>query len=56
MPIHWGAFSLAMHSWTDPIERVTTKATELQVPITTPLIGEPVILGHTAPRTAWWRP
>lgn len=56
MPIHWGAFSLAMHSWTDPIERVTKEAAARQVPITTPLIGQPVILNGSAPKTAWWRP
>ncbi|WP_276496957.1 MBL fold metallo-hydrolase [Pontibacter litorisediminis] len=56
MPIHWGAFALALHSWTDPIERVTKEARELQVPITTPLIGQPVILHQAAPRSNWWRP
>ncbi|WP_235861470.1 MBL fold metallo-hydrolase [Pontibacter flavimaris] len=56
MPIHRGAFSLAMHSWTDPIQRVTKRAAELKVPITTPLIGEPVLLHRAAPHTKWWRP
>jgi len=32
MPIHWGAFKLALHSWTDPVERVTKKASELGIP------------------------
>ena len=54
MPIHWGAFALAMHSWTDPIERVSKKARELRVPMTTPRIGEPIILNRNIPQTAWW--
>lgn len=33
MPIHWGSFVLAMHSWTDPVERVVLKAEELGMPI-----------------------
>ncbi|RDV16885.1 MBL fold metallo-hydrolase [Pontibacter diazotrophicus] len=55
MPIHWGAFTLAMHSWTDPIERATNKAAELRVPVTTPRIGEPVILQSKVPQQDWWR-
>jgi len=54
MPIHWGSFALAMHSWTDPIERVSKRARELRVPMTTPRIGEPIILDRSIPRTAWW--
>ena len=55
MPIHWGAFTLAMHSWTDPIERAIEKARELNVAVTTPRIGEPVVLNHVVPREEWWR-
>ena len=33
MPIHWGAFKLALHSWTDPIERVSRKAEELKTAV-----------------------
>ncbi|MBX0334261.1 MBL fold metallo-hydrolase [Pontibacter sp. HSC-14F20] len=54
MPIHWGGFALAMHSWTDPIERVTKKAKELNVPMTTPRIGEPIILKRQIPQSKWW--
>ncbi len=55
MPIHWGAFSLAMHSWTEPIERVTAEAARLKVPMTTPRIGEAIVLGKKVPGKAWWR-
>jgi L-ascorbate metabolism protein UlaG (beta-lactamase superfamily) len=55
MPIHWGAFTLAMHSWTEPIERAKKNAKELQVPITTPHIGEPVMLHQKVPKQDWWR-
>lgn len=44
MPIHWGAFKLAMHSWTDPVERVTKKANALNLPVIVPQIGEPISL------------
>ncbi|MEO0331577.1 MAG: MBL fold metallo-hydrolase, partial [Bacteroidota bacterium] len=56
MPIHWGAFRLALHSWTDPIERVTTKASQLQMPTTTPKVGETFTLnGSAPPNTIWWK-
>lgn len=55
VPIHWAAFSLAFHSWTDPIERVTKASRERGVAIATPKIGEPVILGAAEyPAAKWW--
>jgi len=56
MPIHWGAFRLAFHSWQDPAERVTKKAKELGVKVTTPRIGEPLIIGDGCyPQNHWWQ-
>jgi len=55
MPIHWGSFALAMHTWTDPVVRVVAAAQELGVPITTPRIGEVLDLGgNTWPSEPWW--
>lgn len=55
MPIHWGAFKLAMHTWTDPIERVAKKAKELQIDLVAPQIGEPVYIeADTKTQTPWW--
>lgn len=56
LPIHWAAFTLALHSWTDPIERVTQAAASQDQQVTTPRIGQPVIIGDPDyPRSAWWR-
>nr|WP_246294474.1 MBL fold metallo-hydrolase [Paenibacillus planticolens] len=56
IPIHWGAFTLAFHLWTDPIERVTKAATEQKVKIATPKIGETVVIAaKEIPSNAWWR-
>lgn len=55
MPIHWGAFVLALHTWKDPVERVTKRAEELNMPVATPRIGEPIILEISEKPTArWW--
>ncbi|PFW55084.1 hypothetical protein COE58_06010 [Bacillus cereus] len=56
LPIHWGAFTLALHEWSDPIERVTKEAKRLGVNITTPQIGESITLkSKDYPSAAWWR-
>ncbi len=54
MPIHWGSFKLALHSWTDPVERVTKKARELEIPMVTPQIGEFILLDDLNNNTTWW--
>ncbi|MDJ1476084.1 MBL fold metallo-hydrolase [Bacillus sp. LS15-K4] len=56
LPIHWGAFTLSLHEWSDPIERVTKEAKRLGINITTPQIGESITLKSTDyPSSAWWR-
>lgn len=56
VPIHWGAFTLALHEWSDPIERVTKEANRLGVNIATPQIGEAIALqSKDYPTAAWWR-
>lgn len=55
MPIHWGAFKLALHEWTDPIVRASNKAKELNVKMATPIIGEAIVLnGEKYPSENWW--
>lgn len=55
MPIHWAGFKLALHSWTDPIERVAKKAKELSIPLVTPQIGEPVFTSQNDQFfEKWW--
>lgn len=55
MPIHWGAFTLALHDWTDPVERFTAKAKELNLQTTTPRIGEAILLNPGIfPEERWW--
>ncbi|WP_371320207.1 MBL fold metallo-hydrolase [Chengkuizengella axinellae] len=56
IPIHWGAFTLSLHEWTDPITRVTTEAIKRNVKIATPKIGEVVhIHSDKYPNTSWWK-
>jgi L-ascorbate metabolism protein UlaG (beta-lactamase superfamily) len=56
IPIHWGAFTLSVHDWRDPVERASAAAQERGVKIATPRIGESVIIGAAEyPKAAWWR-
>ena len=53
-PIHWGAFTLSLHSWTDPIVRATKEANAKGVNLCTPAIGEAVLIGQQHPTGKWW--
>lgn len=55
MPIHWGAFTLAMHEWTDPIERFKAEAVNLDMEMIHPMIGERFALEKDRPLTEWWK-
>lgn len=56
MPIHWGGFKLALHSWTDPIERVLARAEELDLPIVAPEIGETLLIKENKKLAKpWWK-
>jgi L-ascorbate metabolism protein UlaG (beta-lactamase superfamily) len=55
MPIHWGAFTLSLHDWNDPVKRVIKKANELEVPITVPMIGQSISLDKVSAQIEeWW--
>ncbi|MDQ1003046.1 L-ascorbate metabolism protein UlaG (beta-lactamase superfamily) [Neobacillus niacini] len=56
MLIHWGAFTLAYHSWTDPVERAIRTANTKEVNLITPKIGETVMLNGRFPvSNSWWK-
>ncbi len=56
MPIHWAGFKLALHEWTDPITRVKAKATELNLEVITPKIGEEIIVTDSINTfNNWWK-
>jgi L-ascorbate metabolism protein UlaG (beta-lactamase superfamily) len=48
-------FALAYHAWNEPIERLIKSASRQQVKVTTPLIGEPIILDKQYPQQSWWK-
>ncbi|MCX2477601.1 MBL fold metallo-hydrolase [Pedobacter sp. MC2016-15] len=54
LPVHWAKFSLALHNWDDSIRRVVKSAEEQHQHITTPLLGETILLGAKYPSSKWW--
>lgn len=56
MPIHWGAFTLSLHDWTDPVERAIKAANNSGMPISTPKIGEPLNWRSQVVNFPWWTP
>lgn len=55
MPIHWSAFNLSLHSWTDPVERASSAAKLQNVNMITPMIGQQFCPGTIANSNHWWR-
>ncbi|MBK7034120.1 MAG: MBL fold metallo-hydrolase [Ignavibacteria bacterium] len=54
MPIHWAAFTLALHPWYEPVERFTAEALRLGLQATTPRIGQSITIGDEQPSDRWW--
>ncbi len=54
IPVHWAGFSLALHSWTDPIERFIAEADKKEQAYLSPKPGELVTEGE--PNSVdWWK-
>jgi len=54
LPVHWSKFTLALHPWSEPVRRVMKAAAEKGLPLATPLIGQPVVVGGPYPDARWW--
>ncbi len=54
LPIHWGTFQLAMHSWTEPAEQVRAGARQTGIRLLLPEPGQPVDASDAAIDSGWW--
>jgi hypothetical protein len=53
--VHWGLFDLALHGWTEPVERVIVAAKAQGVTVVTPAPGGTIDVDAAAgSRTRWW--
>ena len=54
IPVHWGTFDLALHSWTEPAERVMVAAEKAGVALAIPQPGQPLEPSAPPPLKKWW--
>ncbi len=54
LPVHWGTFNLALHGWTEPIERIVRAARATGLRLATPRPGESVDVDRPLPTERWW--
>jgi L-ascorbate metabolism protein UlaG (beta-lactamase superfamily) len=55
MPIHWGTFSLGMHAWDQPAERLLEIAPKTDAVLLMPQLGEAVEPKRAGDAHPWWR-
>ncbi|MFI1972512.1 MBL fold metallo-hydrolase [Streptomyces cinnamoneus] len=56
LPIHWGTFNLAPHSWEEPAEGTVAAARRMGARIAAPRPGQPFEPETGLPLELWWRP
>ena len=54
LPVHWGLFDLALHGWTEPIERVIVAAQTGGITVLSPQPGEMIEPSSPPPLRRWW--
>lgn len=57
MPIHWGAFTLALHPWTESVTRASQAAKNFDIEFRTPEIGRTISVKSDSSQvnyTQWW--
>lgn len=52
--IHWGGFSLATHDWNDPIIQLSGICKKRNIKLSTPKIGERIMIGEQQTFSKWW--
>lgn len=54
LPVHWGTFDLALHSWTEPVERLRVAARSVGVTLLVPQVGQRIDAANPPPIVPWW--
>jgi L-ascorbate metabolism protein UlaG (beta-lactamase superfamily) len=55
LPVHWGTFSLAMHAWDQPAEKLFELGPKQGAQLLMPRLGEPVEPVRVDKVAPWWR-
>ena len=54
LPMHWGAYDLAMHPWKEPVKRIIKEAEKKQINITLPRPGQLLSKNNFIVNSQWW--
>ncbi|MFB7664760.1 MBL fold metallo-hydrolase [Kitasatospora sp. NPDC056138] len=54
VPVHWCTFTLGLHPWAEPIERLVAEAKAQAVPLAVPRPGERVDVDNPPELSPWW--
>lgn len=55
-PVHWGMFTLAFHTWYDPIVKLEAAAKEKKINLISPKLGEAITISDDYQFENWWQP
>ena len=53
-PVHWGTFNLAVHAWTEPVERLLVAAKKAGIRTTIPRPGQSIEPAALPELERWW--
>jgi len=54
MPVHWGTFNLALHAWTEPVERIIAASAAADIPLAVPQPGQSIEPSRLPELVRWW--
>jgi L-ascorbate metabolism protein UlaG (beta-lactamase superfamily) len=55
LPVHWATFTLALHSWSEPVDWIWRRAKEEEIKLTVPRPGERVDVAEPQEADGWWQ-
>ncbi|WP_432982000.1 MBL fold metallo-hydrolase [Dactylosporangium sp. CA-233914] len=55
IPLHWCTFSLALHAWSEPVERLLEEARARDIELVVPRPGDRVNIDALPALEPWWR-
>ncbi|SCE70656.1 L-ascorbate metabolism protein UlaG, beta-lactamase superfamily [Micromonospora coriariae] len=55
IPVHWATFNLALHDWSEPVNRLWAEAKARDVRLAVPRPGERVVVDDPPAVDGWWQ-
>ncbi|MFI7428909.1 MBL fold metallo-hydrolase [Micromonospora sp. NPDC049836] len=55
IPVHWATFNLALHDWSEPVDRLWAEAKARDIRLAVPRPGERVVVDDPPAVDGWWQ-